>query len=67
MKSFKQFIGEDGGAAGVAGPTFSASSGAVAGLGQPVGSTSGEPGVNMKKKKSSPLMMKMGSRKAPRI
>lgn len=34
-----------------AGPTNVAGSGAVAGIGQPPGSKSGEPGVDMKKKK----------------
>ena len=64
MKTFKQF-NEDGGAAGAAGPTCAASSGAVAGIGQPPGSKSGEPGVN-KKKRSNPLLMKnMGHRKYP--
>ena len=65
MKTFKQF-NEDGGAAGAAGPTCSAGSGAVAGIGQPPGSKSGEPGVSPKKKTSSPLLMKnMGHRKTP--
>ena len=67
MKTFKQF-NEDGGAVGAAGPTCAASSGAVAGIGQPVGSASGEPGVDLRKKKkqSNPLLMsKMGHRKYP--
>lgn len=53
MKTFKQFINEDGGAVGggSVGPTVTAGSGAVAGIGQPPGSKQGEPGVNMKKKK----------------
>jgi hypothetical protein len=50
MKLFKQ-LREDGGAV-AAGPTVTAGSGAVAGIGQPPGSKSGEPGVNMKKKKN---------------
>jgi len=68
MKRFKQFVKEDGMGAGAvsAGPTNVTSSGAVAGMGQPPGSKSGEPGVSPKKKTSSPLLMKnMGHRKTP--
>jgi hypothetical protein len=50
MKSFKEFIKEDGMAAGVAN---SAGGGAIAGIG--VGKD-GEPGVNLKKKKT-PIIM----------
>lgn len=68
MKSFRQF-NEDGGAAGAAapGPSVTVSGGGVAGIGYPSGSKFGEPGVYPKKKKKySPIMMKMGSRKAPK-
>ena len=41
-------------------PTNTAGSGAVAGLGQPPGSKSGEPGIN---KKRNPVIMPMGKRK----
>ena len=55
MKSFKQFM-EDGGAAGGsmggAGPTNVVGGGAIAGT----GGKGGEPGVDMRKKKSSPVM-----------
>ena len=47
MKTFKQ-LREDGVA--VAGPTCSAGSGAIAGIGQPPGSHSAEPGIPPKKK-----------------
>ena len=60
MKRFKQFVKEDGMGAGAvsAGPTNVTSSGAVAGMGQPPGSKSGEPGVYLKKKKAhNPIMM----------
>lgn len=48
MKTFKQFIAEDGGAGGVAssGPTVTTGP-SVAGMGGP----SGEPGVHMRKKR----------------
>lgn len=51
MKSFKDFIKEDGmgaGAVGSAGPTNVVGGGAIAGT----GGKGGEPGVNLKKKKS---------------
>lgn len=54
MKTLKQ-IREDG-AVAVAGPTNTSSGGAVAGIGQPPGSKSGEPGVSPKRK--SPVMFK---------
>jgi hypothetical protein len=61
MKSFKKYIDEMGGGAVAAGPTNTASSGAVAGIG--VGKD-GEPGVNMKKRKSrNPIILPMGKRK----
>ena len=49
MKSFKDFIKEDGGAVGMsAGPTNVVGGGAIAGT----GGKGGEPGVNLKKKKN---------------
>jgi len=49
MKSFKDFIKEDGAAAGMsAGPTNVVGGGAIAGT----GGKGGEPGVNLKKKKN---------------
>jgi len=63
MKTFKEFIQEDGmgaGAVGSAGPTNTVGSGAIAGS----GGKGGEPGVDMKKrKKNNPIMMNMYSRK----
>ena len=72
MKSFKEFINEDGGVAGVgsAGPTNTVGSGTIAGTGQPPGSKFGEPGVYLRKKKkdmSSPVMMSQFRRKPPKI
>ena len=60
MKTFKQFINEDGMGAGAmsAGPTNTQSSGAIAGTGGP----GGEPGVNPKKKKG-PVLITMAKRK----
>jgi hypothetical protein len=59
--------GMGGGAIAVPGPTNTTGSGQVAGMGQPPGSKSGEPGVNLKKKKAyNPVMMGMGSRKPPK-
>lgn len=63
MKKFKQLREECGGAVASAGPTNTAGSGAIAGIGQPPGSKSGEPGVDMKKKKKV-VMGTMGKRKA---
>lgn len=70
MKTFKEFIKEDGGAAGAMGgsaPANVVGSGAIAGAGQPPGSKSGEPGVYNKKKKRKAhnpvLPMGMGKRK----
>lgn len=62
MKSFKQYIQEDGGAAAVAGPTNAVSSGAIAGS----GGKGGEPGVNMRKKKT-PIVLPMGRRNPPKM
>jgi hypothetical protein len=71
MKSFKEFrqINEDGGAAAVAGPTNTVGSGAIAGAGQPPGSKSGEPGVDLRRKRKAhnPVMMGMGARKPPKM
>jgi len=60
MKTFKQFINEDGMGAGAmsAGPTNTQSSGAIAGT----GGRGGEPGVNPKKKKG-PVLITMAKRK----
>lgn len=55
-------VKEDGGAAAVAGPTNAVSSGAIAGT----GGKGGEPGVNMKKKKS-PIVISMTRRAAPKL
>lgn len=63
MKTFKQFIDEDGVVA--AAPTNTAGSGAVAGLGQPPGSKSGEPGVKPKQKRG-PILTGMFRRKPPK-
>ena len=62
MKSFKQFINEDGmgGGAIVAGPTNVVGSGAIAGS----GGKGGEPGVHLPRKKKSPIMFQIGKRKA---
>lgn len=65
MKTFKEFISEDGmgGGAVVAGPTNV--TGGVAGT----GGSAGEPGVYLrksKKKAHSPVIMGMGRRKNPK-
>jgi hypothetical protein len=54
MKTFKQFINEDGmgGGAVAAGPTNVVGGGAIAGS----GGKGGEPGVDLKKKKRNPIM-----------
>ena len=57
MKTFKQFVNEDG-AAAVAGPTNNVGSGAVAGT----GGRGGEPGVS---KKRNPILMDLFKRKKP--
>ena len=62
MKSFKQFVKEDGmgGGAIAAGPTNVVGSGAIAGS----GGKGGEPGVNRKRKKAyNPVMGPIGKRK----
>jgi hypothetical protein len=63
MKKFKEYILEDGmgGGAVAPGPTNVVSSGAIAGT----GGKGGEPGVYLKKKKPSPIIMKLVKRKPP--
>lgn len=60
----EKYVKEDGmgGAAAVAGPTNAVSSGAIAGT----GGKGGEPGVNLKKKKS-PVMISITRRKVPNL
>ena len=61
MKTFKQFVNEDGmgaGAVGSAGPTNVVGSGAIAGT----GGKGGEPGVS---KKRNPILMDLFKRKKP--
>lgn len=67
MKSFKQYLEEDGmgGGAMSAAPTNTTGSGAVAGMGQPPGSKSGEPGVGRKKR--SPVLTGLFKRKPPKM
>lgn len=59
MKTFKQYIQEDG--AVVAGPTNAVGSGAIAGT----GGKGGEPGVQMPRRKKSPIIMTLARRRAP--
>ena len=61
MKTFKQFINEDGmgGGAIAAGPTNVVGSGAIAGS----GGKGGEPGVHLPRKKKSPVMGPIRRRK----
>lgn len=61
MKTFKQFMLEDGGAA-VPGPSNAISTGAIAGS----GGKGGEPGVNLKKKKRV-IMAPTFTRKSPKM
>jgi hypothetical protein len=63
MKNFKKFVYEDGVGAVAAAPTNTTGSGQVAGMGQPPGSKSGEPGVS---KKRNP-MMGFFKRKQPKM
>jgi hypothetical protein len=74
MKTFKDYLKEMGGGGGgagggavSAGPTNTVGSGAIAGAGQPPGSKSGEPGVDLRKRRkkvSDPrLPMGIGKRK----
>jgi hypothetical protein len=63
-------VKEDGMGAGAmgGGPTNVVGGGAIAGVGQPPGSKSGEPGVYLKKKKSNnPVIQSMVYRKPPKI
>lgn len=60
----KKRLGEDGIA--VAGPTNTTGSGAVAGMGQPPGSKSGEPGVHPMRKKKV-VILPMGRRTPPKM
>jgi hypothetical protein len=63
MKTFKQFINEDGmggGAIASAGPSNVVGSGAIAGS----GGAGGEPGVHLPRKKKSPVMGTMYKRKS---
>jgi hypothetical protein len=61
MKSFKQFIFEDGAVASP-GPTNVVSGGAIAGT----GGKGGEPGVHMKRKRAV-IVQPMQKRKLPKI
>ena len=65
MKTFKEFVKEDGmgGGAVAAAPTNVVGGGAVAGT----GGKGGEPGVDLKKRRKSPIMLKMGRRKPPKM
>lgn len=60
MKTFKQYINEDGVAVS-AGPTNVVGGGAIAGTGGP----GGEPGVRLPRKKKSPVMMTIARRRTP--
>jgi len=62
MKTFKEFINEDGmgGGAIAAGPTNVVGSGAIAGS----GGKGGEPGVHLPRKKKSPVMGPIRRRKS---
>jgi hypothetical protein len=64
MKTFKQYVKEDGmgGGAVAAAPTNVVGGGSIAGS----GGKGGEPGVNLKKKKT-PVMMPVVSRKSPKM
>ena len=61
MKTFRQYINEDGAAAVAAGPTNVVGGGAIAGT----GGRGGEPGVQMPRKKKSPIMMTLARRRNP--
>jgi len=59
-----------GGGIAVSGPTNTVGTGAIAGAGQPPGSKSGEPGVDLRKRRKNthnPVMMGMGARKPPKM
>jgi hypothetical protein len=61
MKSFKEFVKEDGMGAGAVGSSGPTNVTGMATSTDPVSATA----VNRKKKRS-PILMKMGSRKAPK-
>lgn len=66
MKTFKRLREMAGGVGGgsSAGPTNVSGSGAVAGIGQPPGSKSGEPGVHLPRtRKRDPILLPLGKRK----
>jgi hypothetical protein len=62
MKSFKQFVLEDGGAVGSTGPANVVSGGAIAGTGE----KGGEPGVYLKRKRAV-VVQPMQKRKSPKM
>jgi hypothetical protein len=62
MKTFKEYINEDGEGGAVAAPTNVVGSGAIAGT----GGKGGEPGVNLKKKKN-PVIISMTRRSSPKF
>ena len=62
MKTFKQFMLEDGAAGGSTGPSNVVSTGAIAGTGE----KGGEPGVNLKKKRRV-VMAPTFTRKSPKV
>lgn len=62
MKSFKEYMKEDGAGGMAAGPTNVVGGGAIAGS----GGKGGEPGVHTKKTKHNPIMMNIGRRKLPK-
>jgi hypothetical protein len=61
MKTFKDFVKEDG--AAVAGPTNAVSGGAIAGT----GGKGGEPGVHLPRRKKDPVIISMMKRKPPKM
>jgi len=61
MNSFRQFR-EDAGGIAAPGPVNAVSTGAIAGTGE----KGGEPGVNMKKKKT-PVIISMAKRSSPKL
>ena len=65
MKSFKEFVREDGmgGGAVAAAPTNVVGGGNIAGS----GGKGGEPGVDLKKRKKSPIMLNIGRRNPPKM
>lgn len=63
LKQFKMNMQEDGACACSAGPTNVVGGGAIAGT----GGKGGEPGVDLKKKRKSPVLLNMVSRKPPKM